>query len=311
MSNQTTELKKQKSLIPIYFISFFTIITIILIFIRIFFPGISEWVNETKDIDFKILIEGMNNGLVNFYDPISISDWPPYYLYFWYFLFFPIYLPIYLDPNNLIIGIYIWDLIRLGLTIIIVREAPKVYKEKKDLLIFYILSIVGFTIDAYYNNVNFLILFLLFYSYFFLERGNKWISGILFTFATFKITALLYLPVLLIVRKIKWKDLIYYMIPFIIICIPYIIFPNYFLQMFNNWLTPDGQIQGLLIFDSIMWKALQPSHLMFIGLLLIIFLENLKNEDRKNLYRIIFVSIITIYYIYLTTIVFIIPVILG
>jgi hypothetical protein len=81
--------------------------------------------------------------------------------------------------------------------------------------------------------------------------------------------------------------------------------------MFNNWLFSDEEIQGILIFDSIMWKALQPSHLMFIGLLLIIFLENLRNEDRKNLYRIILVSIITIYYVYLTTIVFIIPVVLG
>jgi hypothetical protein len=81
--------------------------------------------------------------------------------------------------------------------------------------------------------------------------------------------------------------------------------------MFNNWLFSDEEIQGILIFDSIMWKALQPSHLMFIGLLLIIFLENLTNEDRKNLYRIIFVSIITVYYVYLTTIVFIIPIVLG
>jgi len=81
--------------------------------------------------------------------------------------------------------------------------------------------------------------------------------------------------------------------------------------MFGNWLHSDREIQGLLILDSIMWKALQPSHLMFIALLLIIFLENIKKEDRRNLYRIILVSIITVYYIYLTTIVFIIPVVLG
>ncbi|MFW9879997.1 MAG: hypothetical protein ACFFG0_43540, partial [Candidatus Thorarchaeota archaeon] len=155
------------------------------------------------------------------------------------------------------------------------------------------------------------ILFLLFYSLKFLERDKKWVAGLLFTLASFKITALLFLPVLLIIRKIKWKDLIYYLVPFFIICIPYIIFPGYFLQMFGNWLYSDAEIQGILIFDSIMWKALQPSHLMFIGLLLIIFLENLKNEDRKNLYRIILVSIITIYYVYLTTIVFIIPVVFG
>jgi hypothetical protein len=145
----------------------------------------------------------------------------------------------------------------------------------------------------------------------FLEKDKKWISGILFTLSSFKITVILFLPVLLIVKKIKWKDLLYYLVPFIIICIPYIIFPNYFLQMFTNWFHSDSEIQGILIFDSIMWKALQPSHLMFIGSLLIIFMENIKNEERKNLYRVILVSIITIYYVYLTTIVFIIPVVLG
>ena len=311
MSNQTVENVEEKSSLPLYFICFFTIITIIFIILRIFFLDMSEWVNETKDIDFKILIDGMNNGLVNFYDPVSISDWPPYYLYFWYFLFFPIYLPIYLNPNNLIIGIYIWDVLRLVLTIIVVKEAPRMFKEKKDLLIFYILSIVGFSIDGYYNNVNFLISFFLFYSYIFLEKDKKWIAGILFTLATFKITALLFLPVILIARKIKWKDLFYYFVPLIVICIPYIIFPNYFFQMFENWFHSDEEIHGIFIIESIMWKALQPSHLMFIGLLLIIFLENITKEDRKNLYRLILVSIITVYYVYLTTIVFIIPVVFG
>jgi len=307
MSYHTAQNIEEKSSLPIYFICFFTIITIILIILRIFFLDISEWVKETKDIDFKILIAGMNNGLVNFYDDVAISDWPPYYLYFWYFIFFPIYI----IPNNIIIGVYIWDVLRLILTIIIVWESQKVFKNKKDLLIFYILSIVGFSIDAYYNNVNFLISFLLFYSYIFLERDKKWIAGILFTLATFKITALLFLPVILIARKINWRDLIYYLVPFFVFCIPYIIFPNYFFQMFNNWFHSDEEIQGILIIDSIMWKALQPSHLMFIGLLMIIFLENITNEDRKNLYRIILVSIITVYYVYLTTIVFIIPVVFS
>jgi hypothetical protein len=306
MNNQILQNFEEKSSIPLYFIGIFTAITIVLIMIRIFFLGTLEWIQETKDIDFKILIEGMNNGLINFYNPVPISDWPPYYLYFWYFIFFPIYI----IPYNTIIGLYIWDVLRLILTIIVIREIPKVFKKKKDLLIFYIFCVVGYSIDAYYNNVNFLILFFLFYSFVFLERGKKWIAGIFFTLATFKITALLFLPVLLIARKIKWKDLIYFLTPFIIICIPYMIFPNYFLQMFNNWLHSDSQIHGILIFDSIMWKALQPSHLMFIGLLFIVFLENFKKEHKK-LYRIILLSIIIVYYTYLNIIVFIIPVILG
>jgi hypothetical protein len=309
MNSQNSLNVEEKSSISLYFVCFFTIVTILLIIIRLFFLGLSEWFQETKDIDFKILIEGMDNGLINFYDSVTISDWPPYYLYFWYFIFFPVYFIQFY--SNIIIGIYIWDVLRLVLTIIVIKKSPIVFKNKKDLLIFYILCIVGYSIDAYYNNVNFLILFLLFYSYVFIEREKNWISGILFVLATFKITALIFLPVLLIIRKINWKDLIYYLVPFFLICIPYIIFPNYFFQMFNNWFHSDAEIQGILIFDSIMWKALQPSHLMFIGLLLVVFLENLKNEDRKNLYRIILISIITVYYIYLTTIVFIIPVLLG
>ncbi|MFX1327167.1 MAG: glycosyltransferase family 87 protein [Promethearchaeota archaeon] len=307
MNNQIKIDDEEKLKLSQYFIYFFIIITIFLITLRIllYFFEMSEWIQETKDIDFKILIEGMKNGLLNFYDDVAISDWPPYYLYFWYFIF----LPIFLIPNNILIGLYIWDILRLILTLIVVKQSPKVFKNKKDLLIFYIFGIVGYSIDAYYNNVNFIIVILLFYSYIFLEKKKKWISGILFTLATFKITAILFLPVLLIIRRIRWKDLIYFLVPFFIICIPYVIFPEYFFQMINNWFYRDEEVKGILIFDSIMWKALQPSHLMFIGLLLIIFLENITNEDRKNLYRIILVSIITVYYVYLTTIVFIIPVI--
>ncbi len=307
MSNQTVENVEEKSSLPLYFICFFTIITIILIILRIFFLDVFEWVNETKDIDFKILIEGMNNGLVNFYEHPEELKWPPYYLYFWYFIFYPVYV----IPYNTIIGVYVWDILRLVLTILVIRESPKVFKNQKDLLIFYLMSLIGFSIDAYYNNVNFLISFFLFYSYVFLKKDKKWIAGILFTLATFKITALLFLPVILIARKINWRDLIYYLVPLFLICIPYIIFPNYFFQMFDNWFYSDEEIHGVLIIESIMWKALQPSHLMFIGLLLIIFLENITNEDRKNLYRLILVSIITVYYVYLTTIVFIIPVVFG
>ncbi|MHA2180692.1 MAG: glycosyltransferase family 87 protein [Promethearchaeota archaeon] len=300
---------ERENTIQKYVIYLLAIITIFFIILRIllYFFDILPWIKETKDIDFKILLEGMDNGLVNFYDDVAISDWPPYYLYFWYFLFFPIKI---ISPDGLI-GVYVWDVLRLVLTILVIRESPKVFKNKKDLLIFYVLGIVGYSIDAYYNNVNFLIAFLLFYSFVYLERDQKWIAGILFTLATFKITAIVFLPILLIARKIKFKDLIYFLIPFAILIVPYIVFPEYFFQMTTNWFTSDAGIHGLLIIDSIIWKALQPSHLMFIGLLLIIFMENIRNLERKDLYRIILVSLITIYYIYLTTIVFIIPVVLA
>ena len=292
-----------------YLIYLFVVITISFIILRIilYFFEISSWIKETKDIDFKILIEGMKNGLIDFYDPITISDWPPYYLYFWYFIFFFIFI----IPTAGLITVYVWDVLRLILIIFVIKDSPKVFKNKKNLLIFYGFSTIGYFIDAYYNNVNFLIVFLLFYSFIYLEKDQKWISGILFTLAAFKITSILFLPVLLIVRKIRFKDLIYYLIPLAIICIPYIIFPEYFFQMVTNWGHSDTEIQGILIIDSIIWKALQPSHLMFIALLLIIFLENIKNDERMNLYRMILVSIITLYYIYLTSIVFIIPTVLS
>jgi len=309
MSNQDTINKEERYPLHLYFIIFFTCITIALIILRIllYFFHISDWIQETKDIDFKILIAGMDNGLINFYDPVAISDWPPYYLYFWYFIFYLIYI----IPLNTIIGVYFWDILRLVLTVMVIKESPAVFRNKKDLLIFYLMCIIGYSIDAYFNNVNFVILFLLFYSYIFLERNKKWIAGILFTFAAFKITAILFLPVLLIIKKIKWKDLIYFLIPLLIICIPYLIFPDYFFQMILNWGHSDTEIRGILFIDSILWKALQPSHLAFIGLLLLIFLENIKNEKNKNFYRIILVSIIAIYYVYLTTIVFVIPVVLA
>lgn len=293
-----------------YFIYIFVTITISFIILRIilYFSDITPWIKETKDIDFKILLEGMKNGLINFYDPIiPISDWPPYYLYFWYFIFFPLYI----FPLEGLISVYVWDILRLFLTIIVIRKSNKMFKNKKDLLIFYILSTIGYSIDAYYNNVNFLIVFFLFYSLVYLEKEKKWFAGILFTLATFKITAILFLPVLLIARKIKLKDLIYFLIPFALMLIPYIIFPDYLFQMIKNWGHSDAEVQGLLPIDSIIWKALQPSHLMFIGLLLIIFLENIKIEKRKNLYRVVLVALITIYYIYITSIVFIIPVVLA
>ncbi|KKK44460.1 MAG: hypothetical protein Lokiarch_18070 [Candidatus Lokiarchaeum sp. GC14_75] len=286
----------------IYIISLISI-SFIILRILLYYFDILPWIKETKDIDFKILIDGMDNGLINFYDDGVISKWPPYYLYFWYFLFFPVYI----IPTDGLIGVYVWDALRLILTIVVVNKSAKVFKQKKNLLIFYIFSIVGYSIDAYYNNVNFLIVFFLFYSFIYIGKDKMWIAGILFTLSTFKITAILFLPVLLLSKKIKVKDLIYFIAPFALVCIPYLIFPEYFFQMTSNWFSRDTEIQGLLIIDSIIWKALQPSHLMFIALLVIIFLESINIEKKRKVYRLILVSVITIYYIYLTIIVFIIP----
>ena len=64
MSVQNTMKQEEKSSIHLYFIYLFVIITITLIILRIllYFFEISEWIQDTKDIDFNILIEGMNNA---------------------------------------------------------------------------------------------------------------------------------------------------------------------------------------------------------------------------------------------------------
>ena len=140
MSNYDIMNEEEKHPIHLYFIYLFTIITVAFILLRILlnFFLISEWIQKTKDIDFYILIGGMENGLVDFYNTAGITHWPPYYLYFWYFIFYPFYLLNY----NTIIAVYIWDFLRLFLTIIVIKESPKVFKDKKDLLIFYILSLI-------------------------------------------------------------------------------------------------------------------------------------------------------------------------
>ena len=294
-----------------YFVGILILISSILIVFRImlYFYEFPQLIETAKDYDFRLLIKGMDNGLANFYDPVPGYDWPPYYLYFWYFIFYPMYLlPVY-------IGVYVWDIIRLAAGIYIVKKAPKIFKDQWELFLFYVLSFISYGLDAYYNNCNFLTAFFLMRSYITLENKKKWQSGIYFTLATFKINSIIFLPVLLMVKKIKRKDLKYYLIPFFLICIPYIIFPNYFMEMLRNWLHSDEFVQGFTIFDSIFWKALQPAHLMTIALLLGIFFENFNNgsEKRKRELKQIkhfILPIMVIYYIYLIIIVFFIPVII-
>jgi len=294
-----------------YFIGFFIIISILFIVLRILILNFTlpYLIEISRDVDFNILIRGLNNGIINFYKPIEmppgIPEWPPYYLYFWYYIFYPMGLL----PFE--VGVYIWDLLRLITVSFVVYKSFKYFKNRNDLFIFYILLSVGFCIDAWFNNVNFLILIFLYYSYIALENGDKWLSGIFFTISTFKINSILFLPLLLLVRKIKIKDLYYYILPFILICIPYMIFPNYFLQMISNWLSSQETLQGFSILDSILWKALQPSHLMFLSLFYIILFEKLIEFNKKKLLRAIILLLLAIYYIYLSLVSWILPSLLS
>ncbi len=307
-----SEEKGEKEFFPIHIIFMHIFIAAVfgLVHLRIlvhFFDWLS-WLKILKDIDFRILLEGVNNGLINFYDPITLSEYPPYYLYFWYFIFFPMTL------FHWEISATIWDGIRLTLSLYVLNEARKMFKNFKDLLIFYILASIGFLVDAFYGNNNFLVLFFLFQSYVFLEKDKKWLAGIFFTLATFKINSFLFLPILLISKKIKIKDLKYFLVPFFLVCIPYMIFPEYFMQMVSNWMYGSENVNSdsifiatIMMIDMVAWKALQPSHLLFYSLIQLIFLENIKSEIRKKRFRITLLLGTIIYYARMNVLLFIIP----
>ncbi len=290
----------------VYLLSFTTIFLFItrivlnLIELPIFIDG-------SRDVDFRILLLGLKNGLIHFYDLIDIDalegvpDWPPYYLYFWYFIFYPMGL------MPLEIGVYVWDILRLVISSYLVLKGFKIIKNRLNLLWFYLSIFIGFLIDGWYNNCNFLIIFFLLLSYQSLEKDKMWLSGIFFALSTIKINSILFLPVLLITKKIKLKDLIYYIIPFIILCLPYVIFPDYLFQMLNNWSNSTPGIQGLTFIDPIIWKAVQPSHLMFLGFMLIIIFEFLEQYKRGHQIRTIIFSFLIFFYLYISLTVWILP----
>ncbi|NVM44028.1 MAG: DUF2029 domain-containing protein [Candidatus Lokiarchaeota archaeon] len=265
------------------------------------------FLDGSRDVDFRILLLGLENGLIDFYDPVfvpeGVPDWPPYYLYFWYFIFYPMGL----IPFE--IGVYVWDILRLIISSYIVLKAFKIIKNRTNLLWFYFTVLVGFIIDGWYNNCNFLLIFFLLLSYTSLENDKKWVSGIFFALSTIKINSVLFIPVLLLTKKIKFKDLIYYIVPFAALCLPYIIFPDYLFQMLNNWSNSTPGIQGLTPLDPIIWKAVQPSHLMFLGFMLIIVFEHLMQYEKGQKFRTIVVSVLIFFYIYISITVWILPMI--
>ncbi len=110
------------------FIISLIIITVVLIIMRIFFYFYesNHFFNFRRDYDFIILREGMKNGLINFYEPIESSEWPPYYLYFWYFMFYPMYL----IPIE--IGLYIWDILRLISVVYVFLKAKELFEPIID-----------------------------------------------------------------------------------------------------------------------------------------------------------------------------------
>ncbi len=236
-SNELTLVKdKRKSYFIIYLI-IIILITLILIALRIIFYVFQEGSTgsffidlliRNRDLNFKTNYDLMNNGFLLYYEENPLTDEKAIYLYFWYFIFYPFYsLP-------LEVSVYIWDLLRFISTIYIAIKLKNVIETKRDLLYFLLFSGIGYFADMYLNNTNWLIQLLVYGSYIQLEKDKKVFSGILFTLASFKITLILIPFIFILIKKIKWKDLIYYLLPLILICLPYIIFPGYFLSMVSN-----------------------------------------------------------------------------
>ncbi|MFW9970953.1 MAG: glycosyltransferase 87 family protein [Candidatus Odinarchaeota archaeon] len=241
-----------------------------------------------RDYDYSIFIHESQLGIFNFHMP----DVGSFYLYFWYFMFFPFSLiPIQ-------IGVYIWDIARIISVIYIFKNVRRISNKKKNIFVFLILSTIGYFADAYLNNSNWVVGLLLFVSYIQLEKDNKWISGILFALTLYKLTPILFPIILLVVKKIKLKDIIYYAIPTIIILLPYIIFPQYFLDFIHNLTIIRGvnpaTVPAFIKFLRIIVKAFQTGHMIFYSFLMLIFLENIKDPKLENIFRIIIFSFLLI-----------------
>ncbi len=270
------------------FLMVIIIITSFLMILRVLFTFIpSEFLTDDnifvvmvrgKDVDYKILLDWMRNGLFGMYLPPGSYPYGHFYLYHWYFIFWPFYV---IPPW---ISFIIWDLLRISSTIYISYIIFKVTRDKKEIALFFIFCGIGYAVDMYYNNTNWLILFLLVESYIQLERERKMISGLLFTIATFKIYVVIFPLILLVSKKIKFKDLLYYLIPFIILFIPYIVNPSYFFQMVSNWnysFAPNANI-FLRVINTIL-KLFEPAQLMFISFIVLVFVLNLNNNIVKNI----------------------------
>jgi len=281
-----TELKHEEGrTLHRYYIAGIIGITIILIILRILF-NLSGIYNEQvflRDVDFKTLYDLEGNGLIEYYDYPSIAGFRALYLWFWYFLFYPIYLL----PIG--IGVFVWDVLRLISSIYIGKNIYKITENTYDIVIFFILSGLGYFADAYLNNTNWLLQILLFEAYIQLKNDKKWLSGVFFALSCYKITVIIFPAILLIAKKIKFKQLIFYFIPLALLCIPYLIFPEYFWKMYYNWTYIEGgQEYATNIFIEFylaIWQTFQTAQMMFMGLFLIIFLEGIKNKKWRSHFR--------------------------
>ncbi len=168
--------------------------------------------------------------------------------------------------------------------------------DNRELYFFFLFSAIGYFTDMYLNNTNWLIQLLLIESFYQFQREKKILSGILFSFAVFKVTLILFPLILIIIKKLKVKHLAYFITPLILICIPYFIFPEYFISMVSNWFEVSNTSTNLSLINIFLklWRLIQPAHLLYVSFITLIIILNISNEkikDRIALIIYIFVSI--------------------
>ena len=291
------DIDKNRNIYLVY-IGAIILISIIYLLIRIYFYFYqNSIIYDLRDSDYLMLYEFHLDGLSDYYKYPCFAGFYQFYLYYFYFISYPFFL---LPPN---IGVYIWDICRIIVTIYIARKVLEMNDNPADLLVFFIISSLGYQADFYVNNTNWIIYIFLYISYFYLNKEKKVISGIFFALAMFKINVIFYIFVILLVRKIKLKELIYYIIPFALLCIPYFIFPDYLFQWLGNVL--DLKENGAISIWSILLRLMflvESAQYLFFSFLMLIYLSNTKHQEWKKWTRMIvpvfFISTHILYLIY-------------
>ena len=281
------------------YIIFVIITTLILVCTRIVFYYFQDELSgfffmdllmSNRDLNFKTNYDLMSNGVFHYYEENPLLDEKAIYLYFWYFIFYPFYILPYE------VSLYLWDLLRLSSAIYIALKIEKITSDNRELYFFFLFSAIGYFTDMYLNNTNWLIQLLLIESFYQFQREKKILSGILFSFAVFKVTLILFPLILIIIKKLKVKHLAYFITPLILICIPYFIFPEYFISMVSNWFEVSNTSTNLSLINIFLklWRLIQPAHLLYVSFITLIIILNISNEkikDRIALIIYIFVSI--------------------
>ncbi len=289
MNLKNMEKEKRLALYFKIFATFIILISVALIIISVldFFFYLTEDIEIHKDADYFLRLNELKDGLLNVYDPTG-KRFAPIYLFHGFLIFYPF---TFIPP---IIGLFIWDALRIIAFLYVGKRVTEFTKNERILLIFYFLNLLGYFFDLYFNNSNFLILIFLFFSYKYLREGKMWLMGIFFALASYKFNVLLYPFILLLIKEIKLKDLKYIIIPFGVILLPYALYPPFAIQLFENMFVLEdnvGQIihinTGNMVLDFIFkigmfsWQAFQLPHFVYYSLFILIILVRYHDKDYK------------------------------